>query len=90
MSLENQIHDHKKASMNNRERIGAIINHQPTDHPCFWLGNPHPETRPIFHRYFKTKNEEELRLKIKDDIRWICPQFPPGFYRNSGGRILII
>jgi len=74
--------------MNSRERIKAIINHQPTDHPCFWLGNPHPETLPIFHRYFKTKNEEELRLKIKDDIRWICPQFPPGFYRDPNGSSL--
>jgi uroporphyrinogen decarboxylase len=74
--------------MTSRERVKAIISHQPADRTGFWLGNPHPDTWPIFHRYFKTKNEEELRLKIKYDIRWICPQFTPGFYRDPNGSSL--
>ena len=72
--------------MTGRERVRAIISRVPVDRPAFWLGNPHADSWPIYHRYFHTENEEELRLKIKDDVRWICPQFFPGFYRDPLGR----
>jgi len=72
--------------MNSRQHIKAIINHQATDRPGFWLGNPHADTWPIFHRYFKTNSEENLRVKIGDDVRWICPQLQPGFYRDPEGK----
>lgn len=68
--------------MDSQNCIKNIINHQPTDRTGFWLGNPHADTWPILYRYFKTDSEENLRLKIGDDIRWICPQFQPGFYRD--------
>ena len=71
--------------MNSRERIKNIINRRGSDRAGFWLGNPHQHTWPILHHYFKTKTEEDLRLKIKDDIRWICPQLLPGFYRDPDG-----
>jgi len=72
--------------MNSRERIKAIINHQTTGRTGFWLGNPHSDTWPIYHRYFKTVTEEEMRLKIGDDVRWICPQLQSGFYRDPDGQ----
>jgi len=68
-----------------RERIKAIISHQPAERTGFWLGNPHPDTWPIFHKYFGIDNEEDIRLKINDDVRWICPQLIPGTYRDPDG-----
>jgi uroporphyrinogen decarboxylase len=53
-----------------------------------WLGSPHPDTWPILHRYFGTTSEEELRLKLGDDVRWICPQLYPDVYRDPAGHRL--
>ena len=71
--------------MNSRELIKAIINRQTADRTGFWLGNPHPDSWPNYHKYFKTSTEEEMRLKIGDDVRWICPQFSPGLYIDADG-----
>jgi uroporphyrinogen decarboxylase len=46
----------------------------------FWLGNPHADTWPILHAHFGTQTEEELRLKLEDDFRWISPQFFDSVY----------
>ncbi|HEY8666996.1 MAG TPA: uroporphyrinogen decarboxylase family protein [Tepidisphaeraceae bacterium] len=35
------------------------------------MGSPHADTWPIYHRYFGTRSEEELRLKLGDDLRWL-------------------
>jgi uroporphyrinogen decarboxylase len=59
--------------MNSRERVRAIIAGTCTDRCGFWLGNPHADTWPILHAYFGTQTEEELRLKLGDDYRWIRP-----------------
>lgn len=72
--------------MNSRERIRAIIEGKPADRCGLWLGNPHGDSWPALHAYFKTKTEEELRLKLGDDFRWICPQFFPDVYRDPQGR----
>lgn len=72
--------------MTGRERIRRIIAGQAADRCGFWLGNPHPDTWPIYHKHFGTKTEEELRLKLDDDYRWISPQFFPGGYRHPAGR----
>lgn len=66
--------------MNSRERIRTIISGQAADRTGFWLGNPYPETWPILHHYFGTKTDEELRLKLGDDFRWICPSFIPSTF----------
>jgi uroporphyrinogen decarboxylase len=66
--------------MNSRERIRTIISGQPADRTGFWLGNPYPESWPILHRYFGTKTDEDLRLKLGDDFRWICPSFIPSTF----------
>jgi len=59
--------------MNSRQRIKTIISGGVPDRCGFWLGNPHPDTWPILHEYFGTKSEEELRLKLGDDFRWVAP-----------------
>ena len=62
-------------AMSRRSLIQRLIAGEPVPRCGFWLGNPHPETWPILHRHFGTGTEEELRRKLGDDVRWICPQF---------------
>lgn len=59
--------------MNSRDRIRTIVDGQSADKCGFWLGNPHGDTWPLLHNYFRTSTEEELRRKLNDDIRWIAP-----------------
>jgi len=72
--------------MNGRERIRTIISGRPADRCGFWLGNPHADTWPIYHAHFGTATQEELRLRLGDDLRWICPQFFGSAYRHPEGR----
>ena len=74
--------------MAKRELIKRLIAGEPVERCGFWLGNPHPETWPILHRYFGTDSEEALRQKLGDDVRWICPQFYADAYRDPEGREL--
>ena len=71
--------------MNSRERIRSIIAGKPVDRCGLWIGNPHSESWPALHAYFGTKTKEELRLKLGDDLRWICPQFFADAYRDPHG-----
>jgi len=71
-----------------RETIRAIIARQDVPRCGFWLGNPHPDTWPLLHRHFGTHSEEELRLRLGDDVRWICPQFYADAYQDPEGRAL--
>jgi len=57
--------------MNSRERMRTIVSLKTPDRCGFWLGMPKPETLDIYHKYFGTKTEEELRVKLGDDFRWI-------------------
>jgi uroporphyrinogen decarboxylase len=59
--------------MNSRERIRAIIAGEDADRCGLWLGNPHADTWPLLHGYFGTSSQEELRVKLADDYRWIAP-----------------
>lgn len=72
--------------MNSRERVRALIAGEPADRCGLWLGNPHGDSWPALHAYFGTTTEEALRRKLGDDVRWICPQFFPGVYRDPQGR----
>jgi len=72
--------------MNKRELIKRLINGESTERTGFWLGNPHPDTWPVLHAYFNTSTEEELRQKLNDDVRWICPQFYNDVYQDLQGR----
>ncbi len=71
-----------------REIVRRIVGRIPAPRCGFWLGNPHPDTWPILHRYFGTNTEEELRQKLGDDLRWISPQFVESTYRHPEGRKL--
>ena len=59
--------------MTSRERIKAIFAGEEADQYGFWLGNPHEDMWPILHNYFGTNSEEELRVHLNDDFRWIRP-----------------
>ncbi len=72
--------------MDSRERICAVIAGKPADRCGLWIGNPHAESWPALHDHFRTGTEEELRRKLGDDLRWICPQFFPDVYRDPNGR----
>jgi uroporphyrinogen decarboxylase len=71
-----------------RDLVRRLIAGEAVERCGFWLGNPNVDTWPILHRYFGTTSEEELRQKLGDDCRWICPQFYPGAYRDPDGRQL--
>jgi len=71
-----------------RERIRQIIARKAPAQCGFWLGKPHPDTWPILHKYFGTRDEEELRQKLGDNVRWICPQFYRDAYQDPDGRQL--
>jgi len=68
--------------MNSRERVRAIIAGQAPDRCAFWLGNPSPETWPIYHAYFGTTDEQAIRRDLGDDLTWVCPDLMPECYRH--------
>lgn len=72
--------------MNSRMRLKKIISGNAADRCGFWLGNPHPDTWPIYHKYFGTHTEEQLRQKLGDDLRWISPQFIKSSYKHPEGK----
>ena len=72
--------------MTSRERIREIIARHPTDRCGFWLGNPHPNTLPIYHAYFGTSTLEELHRLLGSDLRWITPQDMETTYRHPEGK----
>ena len=72
--------------MTSRERIRRIIDGKPADRCGFWLGNPHDDTLPIYHKYFGTSTLDELQRKVGDDFRWITPLFIDSTYRHPAGK----
>jgi uroporphyrinogen decarboxylase len=72
--------------MTGRELVRAIIGRSPVPHAAFWLGNPHPDTWPLFHQYFHSSSEEDLHRKLGSDLRWITPQFFSSTYRHPQGK----
>lgn len=74
--------------MSRRALIRRLIAGEKVERCGFWLGNPHADTWPILHRHFGTTSAEELRQKLGDDVRWICPQFYTDAYQDPDGREL--
>ena len=74
--------------MTSRERIKSIISGKPADRCGFWLGNPDVETWKILQKYLGIEDKEQIRQKLNDDVRWICPQFFPGCYKDPQGRAM--
>lgn len=54
--------------MNHFERFYATLNREPVDRPAAWLGLPDENALPGLFDYFKVTTEDELRLKLDDDI----------------------
>jgi len=59
--------------MSRRRQIRNLISGSATGRCGFWLGNPHPDTLPIYFRYFGVDSLEDLQIKLGDDFRWIHP-----------------
>ncbi len=72
--------------MSSREIINNIIARKKSERFGFWLGNPHPDSWEGLHHYFGTRTEEELRIKLGDDFRWITPQYMETTYRHPEGK----
>jgi uroporphyrinogen decarboxylase len=72
--------------MTSQERIRCIIDGKPADRCGFWIGNPHDDTLPIYHKYFGTSTLDELQLKLGDDFRWITPLFIESTYHHPEGK----
>ncbi|HTY60062.1 MAG TPA: uroporphyrinogen decarboxylase family protein [Bacteroidota bacterium] len=72
--------------MTSRLLIRNIIARRPVPRCGFWMGNPHPDTLPIYYRYFGVDSLEGLHLKLKSDFRWITPQFIDSTYRHPQGK----
>ena len=70
--------------MNSRKRIRTIIGGGVPDRCGFWLGNPHDDTWPIYLEAFDRRDAEGVRRLLKDDLRWICPQWSS--YRHPQGK----
>ncbi len=50
------------------------------------MGNPHPDSWHNLHVYFGTSTEEELRIKLGDDLQWITPQYFETTYQHPDGK----
>ena len=74
--------------MDSRARIRTLIAGEPADRVGFWLGNPHPDTWPIYMKHFGVASEEALRRELGDDFRWVCPQFFPSTYQHPQGKAM--
>ncbi len=72
--------------MNSRELVRAIIARKDVPRPGFWLGNPHPDTLPLYHSYFGTKTLEDLHRLLGSDFRWLTPQYMETTYRHPEGK----
>lgn len=59
--------------MTSRTLIKDLIAHKPVPRCGFWLGNPHPDTLPIYYAYFGVQSLQALQQKLGDDLAWIHP-----------------
>jgi hypothetical protein len=76
---------HEELPMSQCALIRRLISGQPVERCGFWPGNPHPESWSILHRRFGTSSEEQLRQRLGDDVRRICPPFSQGASRAPEG-----
>jgi uroporphyrinogen decarboxylase len=72
--------------VNSRERVRTIIAGEAPDRCGFWLGNPHADSWPLYLDYFGAATQEEVRQKLRDDFRWIPPDFYPTYKHPQGRR----
>jgi uroporphyrinogen decarboxylase len=72
--------------MTGRTLIRDIIARRPVPRSGFWMGNPHPDTLPIYFSHFGVSTLEGLHLRLQSDFRWISPQFIDSTYRHPQGK----
>lgn len=53
-----------------RQKVLDIINRRNTGKPGFWKGNPHEEALEIYLKEFNVTSEEQLSVRLGDDLRW--------------------
>jgi uroporphyrinogen decarboxylase len=72
--------------MTSRELVCDIIARKPVPRCGFWMGNPHPDTLPVYCARFGVDSLEALHVMLKSDFRWITPQFMDSTYRHPQGK----
>jgi uroporphyrinogen decarboxylase len=72
--------------MTGRTLIRDIIARRSVSRCGFWMGNPHPDTLPLYYNYFGVDTLEGLHLKLRSDFRWITPQFIDSTYLHPEGK----
>jgi len=61
--------------MTGKERINAIFAREKSDRVGFWSGDPPPETREIYYKYFGVSDPVGLAVAIGDDAIWLPAEF---------------
>ncbi|MBR6744634.1 MAG: hypothetical protein IKM00_05405 [Clostridia bacterium] len=61
--------------MTGRERFCKLIRKEKADHIGFWMGDPISETRKIYMQKTGVKKNGELSVYMRDDFRWIAPDY---------------
>ena len=69
-------------NMTSRERIHTIFAGQAADRCGFWMGNPHPDSWPLYFDYFHVTDERSVRRLLGDDFLWVWG----GAYRHPQGK----
>jgi len=70
--------------MTSRALIQDLIAQKPVPRCGFWLGNPHPDTLPIYYAYFGVQSLPALQQKLGDDLAWIHPSH--NSYKHPEGK----
>ena len=63
--------------MTSQDRLRTIISGAPADRCGFWLGNPHPDTLPIYHKYFGTSSLDELQQNLREVVEMLLEDGDP-------------
>jgi uroporphyrinogen decarboxylase len=74
--------------MTSRERVRAIFGHRTADRTGFWLGNPHPDSWPLYFQAFGLSTQTEVRQMLGNDLRWL---YVDGIsYRHPQGKPILV
>ncbi len=53
-----------------RNKIKNIIGRRNSESPGYWKGNPHKDALKIYLEHYAVGSEEQLSVKLGDDLRW--------------------
>jgi uroporphyrinogen decarboxylase len=80
-----QMTTNKENSLTSRVHIKRIMDKKTVDHCGFWLGKPQVETISLLNESLGTNSLEEIKIRFKDDIRWITPHYYKSTYQHPKG-----